>query len=153
MPSVLQINQRACAGIQQQKVYFHWVLRHAEGMDWLQQILETIAKADPHGRFELHVHFTAPGACPAAVAEQSSCNRVRYSTGRPDFHTILSHIQASHAGEAVGVFFCGPPALGHMLRAECRQLNRQAIGGVCGTVDVEDTRGGAAQLHFYQEVF
>lgn len=90
---------------------------------------------------------------PAAVAEQGSCNRVQYSTGRPDFRTVLSHIRASHVGEAVGVFFCGPPALGHTLRAECRQLNHQAIGGVCGTVDVEDNRGGVAQLHFYQEVF
>lgn len=152
MPSVLQINQGACAGIRQQKVYFHWVLRRAEGMEWLQQILETIAEADPHGRVELHVHFTGAGApcCSGGAGQLQPCAVQHWAPRLP--HHSVAH-PGSHAGEAVGVFFCGPPALGHTLRAECRQLNHQAIGGVCGTVDVEDNRGGVAQLHFYQEVF
>jgi hypothetical protein len=71
MFAVLQINTRACAGIRQRKVHFHWVLRSADGMFWLERILETIAQADQQRRFELHVHITGahcvPGALPAAV--------------------------------------------------------------------------------------
>lgn len=64
-----QINQRVCAGsIRQQKVYFHWVLRNVEGMQWLQQILETIAQNDPQRRFELHVHITGTKPLPPPAA-------------------------------------------------------------------------------------
>lgn len=102
---------------------------------------------------------------------------MHYSCGRPDFNNILSDIQASHAGEVVGVFYCGPPALGHTLEAECRELNSQVLrpgsgagaaaggkarssctpGGAVGAggkvVDVEACVGRGAQLHFYKEVF
>lgn len=63
---VLQINTRACAGIRQHKVYFHWVLRSADGMYWLEKILATIAQADQQRRFELHVHITGSQAAAAA---------------------------------------------------------------------------------------
>lgn len=39
--------------------------------------------------------------------------------GRPNFQTILAKVQAAHPGIAVGVFYCGPPALGRSLKVIC----------------------------------
>lgn len=106
-------------------------------------------------------------------------NTVQHSYGRPDFHSILSDIQSSHAGEVVGVFYCGPPALGHTLEADCKLLNRKVLpsGSVAGAVatmvrsasgsrlfsaavdgadkagDVEASSARGAQFHFFKEVF
>jgi hypothetical protein len=63
--AVLQINTRACAGIRQRKVHFHWVLRSADSMYWLEKGLEAVAMTDRQRRFELRVHLT--GLLPAAV--------------------------------------------------------------------------------------
>lgn len=115
----------------------------------------------------------------AVAHHQRNC--VHYSSGRPNFRAVLSSIQASHSGRAVGVFYCGPPALGHELGQECVQLSRAALksGGfsvasssgstvswgtdsagdgcstssVCGESESIEMVGRGAQLHFYQEVF
>jgi hypothetical protein len=66
----------------------------------------------------------------ASTMRQHTCNTAHHSYGRPDFQSTagaLSRIQTSHAGEVVGVFYCGPPALGHKLEGNCRQLNTQAL--------------------------
>lgn len=108
--------------------------------------------------------------------EAAHHNRVHYSSGRPNFNSILSGIQASHPGEVVGVFYCGPPALGHTLEAECRGLSGStrrsgtaaaatassklhtgpgccSLAGVEAAADLEASTGRGARFHFYKEVF
>lgn len=73
--------------------------------------------------------------------------QVVYSRGRPDLVAALAAVHAAHAGETVGVFFCGAKPLSKQLKEACRELNAgtrstaactarsTAVSG-CGTLGV-----------------
>ena len=44
---------------------------------------------------------------------------LKVSYGRPNFDQIFSDAKSTHINETVGVFFCGPPTLGNMIRTYC----------------------------------
>lgn len=114
-----------------------------------------------------------PHGTHSSSIQAANHNRVHYSSGRPNFSSILSGIQANNPGETVGVFYCGPPALGHTIEAECRGLNSNALrsGTAAGSsrvqhaglgctlaeahaaADLEANVGRGARFHFYKEVF
>ena len=56
-----------------------------------------------------------------ANAEQDAITGLRTPTsfGRPNWDAIFKGIRKIHQPAEAGVFYCGPPALGHQLHLKC----------------------------------
>ncbi|KAH9820743.1 FAD-binding domain-containing protein [Melampsora americana] len=88
-----------------QKVYFFWVCREFESFEWFKSLLEAIEERDHEG------------------GTRDPITRLRSPThyGRPNWDRIFNSVRQRHPATDVGVFFCGPPALGHQLHLQCNK--------------------------------
>ncbi|EGG11161.1 uncharacterized protein MELLADRAFT_70910 [Melampsora larici-populina 98AG31] len=114
-----------------QKVYFFWVCRDFESCEWFGSLLEAIEEQDLEGRVELHTYITQK-LKPDDVNHiiMSGVDRSRdvitqlkspTHYGRPNWDRVFNSVRERHPATDVGVFFCGPPSLGHQLHLQCNK--------------------------------
>ncbi|KAI9228480.1 MAG: ferric reductase NAD binding domain-containing protein [Piptocephalis tieghemiana] len=122
------------------KVYFYWICRDYQAVEWFHDLLKAIEAEDIDQFIEIHVYLTgslSPDAIRNVVmndreGETDALTGLRSPTnyGRPQLNRIFSGLSRRHVDTDVGVFFCGPPALGRRLHTYC---NLHSDGDETGT--------------------
>jgi predicted ferric reductase/Ca2+-binding EF-hand superfamily protein len=120
-----------------QNVHFFWLNRDQYSFEWFSAVLADLERHALHDvRVELHTCLTGArtGATSAALeiareilkaeGKRDLVTGLHAKThmGHPDWRIVLTAIADQHSPEPVEVFFCGPPGLGKILRAECAHI-------------------------------
>jgi NADPH oxidase len=114
------------------KVYFYWICRDFENFEWFQSLLSAVEEQDIGHLIEIHVYLTAkirPDDAENLYLHSTSTSEVDAITGlrsmvnygRPPWDDIFQAAAKLHPATDVGVFFCGPKPLGHMLHLKCNE--------------------------------
>ncbi|KAJ2666973.1 hypothetical protein IW148_000392 [Coemansia sp. RSA 1199] len=118
------------------KVYFLWVCRKVQALEWFQDLLVALDEEDIGDILEVRTYLTGqmpveqirnialyqdPGG-PDAV---TGLHRSPTYYGRPNFNSILEDIGLRTPGSEIGVFFCGPKPMGHSLRKITRKWSNR----------------------------
>lgn len=118
------------------KIYFHWLTRGQDSLQWFAQEISALAALDPESRIDLHMHLTRAGpskfsrkllklaqvaARTKGVDAVSGIKGQKTNThfGRPNWDNVFGPIAAAHPLSKVGVFFCGPDRLRKVLAETC----------------------------------
>ncbi|TPX59307.1 hypothetical protein SpCBS45565_g07765 [Spizellomyces sp. 'palustris'] len=127
------------------KVYFFWTAREKESFSWFQSLLSTLEQSVPTSFLEIHVYLTGKLSVddiqnvvlndPDSNYDPLTELRNKTHFGRPEWPRIFGGVRAGIEREVtasggttqVGVFYCGPTALAHVLRKAC---GSQSGGGV-----------------------
>jgi predicted ferric reductase len=116
------------------KVHFFWLNRDAYSFEWFAELLLRLEKIDQQGLVQIHIYMTAGRGHLSSAAlnfaraishrlgkpDLVTGLRAKTNVGRPDWGAELKRIANEHEGEAVDLFFCGPPGLGHRVEQACR---------------------------------
>lgn len=123
-----------------QQVYFYWVCRDKPEFDSFVDLLGEIANdAVLKPIFELNTYLTGEiNLKDAATTNKGGFNQF---AGRPNWNRIFKAVATEFKGQKVGVFFCGPNAMGSALSSACRKFT--AI----------DSHGKGTQFKFNKETF
>lgn len=70
----------------------------------------------------------------------------------------LAQVHSAHEGETVGVFYCGPRALGEQMEKACRHLNITSEARFEDMLDSMLEEGGSmgkrpCRLQYHEEIF
>eukprot|EP00271_Cylindrocystis_brebissonii_P021976 TRINITY_DN819_c0_g2_i5.p1 TRINITY_DN819_c0_g2~~TRINITY_DN819_c0_g2_i5.p1 ORF type:complete len:1048 (+),score=169.04 TRINITY_DN819_c0_g2_i5:366-3509(+) len=121
-----------------EKVFFYWTTREQGSFQWFSDLMEQATEDDKAGIVEMHNYLTSaygdddPRAFLLKKAQDSYHNRtgvdiianartkIATHFARPKWDQIFDDIAAQVAHTAVGVFYCGPPALEHELAKQSR---------------------------------
>ncbi|KAJ2326019.1 hypothetical protein IWW51_002496, partial [Coemansia sp. RSA 2702] len=118
------------------KVYFLWVCRDVQALEWFQDLLAALDEEDIGDILEIRTYLTGqmpveqirnialyqdPGG-PDAI---TGLHRSPTYYGRPNFNSILEDIGLRTPGADIGVFFCGPKPMGRSLRKITRKWSNQ----------------------------
>ncbi|KAJ2828870.1 hypothetical protein IWW50_001158 [Coemansia erecta] len=118
------------------KVYFLWVCRDVQALEWFQDLLAALDEEDIGDILEIRTYLTGqmpveqirnialyqdPGGADAVTGLQRSPTYY----GRPNFNSILEDIGLRTPGAEIGVFFCGPKPMGRSLRKITRKWSSQ----------------------------
>ncbi|KAJ7143696.1 NADPH oxidase [Mycena epipterygia] len=108
------------------KVYFTWVIRDFGTAEWFHSLLHAIEEQDSQNRIEINIYLTGGVAADDinnivvqdVGAEKDAITTLRAPThfGRPNWDRIFTSLGEKHPQSDVGVFYCGPKALGSSLR-------------------------------------
>ena len=104
------------------KVYFYWLVNDETHFEWFEDLMNDVSNYDKE-RVEITTYMTGDFDVEAYRDRDSGWKVQR--TGRPNWRKILPRMAAKHAPEdaltriSIGVFFCGPPELGHTIAALC----------------------------------
>ena len=119
------------------KMYLIWVCRGLKDFNWMTKLMFDVEeRLKAHGRpdfLECILYVTqgykANQTDDELVSDQANdigkWMKQKLRGGRPKFKEVLTDIGLNYHATRIGVFFCGPPALGHMLEEECRSLRVQ----------------------------
>ncbi len=108
------------------KVYFLWIARNTASFEWFQDLISHMEGNDFHHFLEIHIYLTG-GVKQSAIpnlyvnyADVDPITQLRSRThyGRPNLPHLFQSIKETDKAKTVGVFFCGPKALGHQLRVQ-----------------------------------
>nr|QDH44653.1 respiratory burst oxidase-like protein N [Ricinus communis] len=122
------------------KAYFYWVTREQSSFDWFRDVLwETSKINQKKSVVEMQYFLTnvyqegdARSAIISAIQalhlakkgiDIISWSQVRTQFGRPNWFSIFSKMSSKHRGERIGVFYCGPSALGNELERLCTKFS------------------------------
>ena len=125
------------------KVYFHFITRGQETLQWFADEISCLAALDPESRIEIHMHLTRHGQSPlqmkllrlARAAGKTNdvdiLSNIKGKTqthlGRPDWQKVFGPISRKYGEhEQIGVFFCGPEIIRKTLNKECISWSRKA---------------------------
>ncbi|OQR93685.1 ferric reductase [Achlya hypogyna] len=125
---------RAPPGTKLRKMYFHWVTRQQEALQWFRNTMDEIHAMDRDGVIETHHHLTSVKANETLKLFQAFVHDTTGKDvvsglkqlthfGRPDWDHWFGAMAAAHPGERIGVFFCGPHPLDAVLSAMCRKYS------------------------------
>ncbi len=139
--SILQsILERKKAGTPMglQKVYFYWLNREQRAFEWFTAMLSEIEAVDRGELLDIRIFMTGmkrrddvkAATLHIAMDLAYKQNRIDLVTGlqaathagRPDWEQQFGEIAATHPGQGVDVYFCGPPSLGRALAREAREV-------------------------------
>lgn len=128
-----------------QKLYFHWVTRGQESLGWFEETMNQITEMDRDNVIETHQYLStvkgSENTCQLKMFQEfvheetgkdivSGLNTKQLTHfGRPDWDKVFSEAKSNHAGEEVGVFYCGPHALEEILDIMCKRYSSSAAGG------------------------
>eukprot|EP00051_Salpingoeca_urceolata_P032663 m.16775 g.16775 ORF g.16775 m.16775 type:complete len:672 (+) comp5330_c0_seq1:154-2169(+) len=133
------------------KVYFYWICPGFDAWGWFASLLMDLEeKLEAIGRqdfLEIRVYMTRgwseddaaklmvqdqeDGDLVVRDAETGRALRHKMNFGRPMWDKDFADFSYNHAGENVGVFFCGPKVLSSTLHQTCNKFtNAQAANGV-----------------------
>lgn len=111
------------------KIRFYSVGRESEMLHWFHDILRSIESHDKDGKFEFCVYVTEEfsenhvknimindfeGVCDVLTG-------LKHATiyGRPNFELLLANDWRQRNLDCIGVFYCGPKAIGNNLKKLC----------------------------------
>lgn len=121
-------------------MYFYWTVRSRKEAAWFKQVLEAINSQDMNNFIEINIHITSirdssdirvmllklaqvhdtntKGICPVAHMKTKA---IITRFGRPNWNEVFGKVKDNHLGQVLhcGVFFCGPYALGKILKTQC----------------------------------
>ncbi|KAF8536028.1 ferric reductase NAD binding domain-containing protein [Trichophaea hybrida] len=122
------------------KVYFFWICRDFGSFEWFRSLLLAIEAQDIGHLIEIHTYLTAKIKPDDATnimindanAEKDAITGLRAPTnfGRPNWDTVFKSVRSIHKPAEVGVFFCGPKALGSTLHVKCNQYSEPGFSFV-----------------------
>lgn len=143
---------------------FHWTVKDTPNLTWFADLLNRAADlAEQNDEFTLNItaHITAKRKKLSTHVFRHLLDRYRtaehpYSAltglkahsefGRPDYEAILTAYYEDLKQQGwygrVGVFHCGPPAVGRLLADQCAQITARAA-----------TEGTSMRFMFHNEVF
>lgn len=121
------------------KMYLIWACRGLTDFNWLVKLMfevEERLKEKGHPDFlECILHVTQGYKTEEQdgddIVKDFKANDIgkwlkgKLVGGRPKFKEILTKIGMNYYNQQLGVFFCGPPVLGHMIEAECNACTVQ----------------------------
>ncbi|MFS7963972.1 putative NAD(P)H oxidase (H(2)O(2)-forming) [Helianthus anomalus] len=108
------------------RAYFYWVTREQGSFDWFKGVMNEVAETDHNGVIEMHNYCTSVyeegDARSALITMLQSLNhakngvdvvsgtRVKSHFAKPNWRSVYKRIALTHAGQRIGVFYCGAPA-------------------------------------------
>lgn len=120
------------------KVHFFWICRDFESFAWFRSLLLAIEAEDRDGIIEVHCFLTARLQqddagnlyIHNAGAAMDAITGLRSSVifGRPDWDHVFRDITKRYPRSDVGVFYCGPKALGSSLHIKCNEHSQDGSG-------------------------
>lgn len=137
-----------------EKIHFFWTCREQGAFQWFADILSKLeAHKDAKDHLEINTFLTGALAQHdirsillwyGLQQEYASSSKdlvtglsSRTYWGRPNFERIFEYLFQQYPKEKVGIFFCGPQAMAHDLKASCKK--HASLNG--------------STFHFHQEVF
>ena len=112
------------------KVQFFWVCRDSAEFETFKGLLATIVEDRTLASvFSLNTYITGELDL-KKVAQRGVQDAYHQFAGKPDWRRIGKEMREAHPDKDVGVFLCGPNAIGDQLVAMCEQYNpkRNAVG-------------------------
>lgn len=114
------------------KVYFLWVCRDIQALEWFQDLLAALDEEDIGDILEIRTYLTGQLGIdqirnialyqdPNGPDAITGLYRSPTYYGRPNFNNILEDIGLRAPGAEIGVFFCGPKPMGRTLRKITRK--------------------------------
>ncbi|KAJ1812413.1 NADPH oxidase 3, partial [Coemansia sp. RSA 2599] len=114
------------------KVYFLWVCRDIQSLEWFQDLLLALDEEDIGDILEIRTYLTGQLSVeqirnialyqdPNGPDAVTGLYRSPTYYGRPNFDTIFENIGMRTPGADIGVFFCGPKPMGRTLRGLARK--------------------------------
>jgi NADPH oxidase len=106
-------------------VYFYWLCRSPQEFNSFKHLMMQCV-ADPmlKRHFEFNLYMSGETDV-TSVGFQKTLGEFRdwchLYTGRPNWTRIFKEKKKHHEGASVGVFLCGPPAIGSALEQQCRK--------------------------------
>ena len=73
--------------------------------------------------------------------------------GKPDWNRIGKELRTDFPDTDVGVFLCGPNAIGDQLKAMCAKLNPQAKYNAGVRASKEESSNAGPRFYFHKETF
>ncbi|KAI7825873.1 ferric reductase NAD binding domain-containing protein, partial [Kickxella alabastrina] len=124
------------------KVYFLWVCRDIQALEWFQDLLVALDEEDIGEILEIRTYLTGQLSVdqirnialyqdPTGPDAVTGLYRSPTYYGRPNFDTIFENIGIRTPGADIGVFFCGPKLMGRSLRKVSRKWSNKL--GYIGT--------------------
>uniref|UniRef100_A0A8B9HCD0 Cytochrome b-245, beta polypeptide (chronic granulomatous disease) n=1 Tax=Astyanax mexicanus TaxID=7994 RepID=A0A8B9HCD0_ASTMX len=120
------------------KIYFYWLCPETQAFEWFADLLQSLERqmTEKHMRdfLSYNIYLTRWKDAEAAhlrvqyEAENDPITGLKQKTlyGKPNWDNEFNTIATSHPGCKVGVFLCGPQALGKSLEKQCHS---QSQGG------------------------
>ncbi|CAN1296738.1 Respiratory burst oxidase homolog protein F [Linum perenne] len=122
------------------RAYFYWVTREQSSFDWFRDSLKDISASNQNmAVIEVNNYLTTAyeegDARSALITATQALHRAktgldmlsRYQAGtqfgRPNWFSIFCKLATRHKGERIGVFYCGPSALGKELEGLCTKFS------------------------------
>ncbi|KAI5475801.1 hypothetical protein MNV49_000812 [Pseudohyphozyma bogoriensis] len=122
------------------KVYFIWICRDFNQLEWFQSLLLAIEEQDLSNFIEIHTYVTTKVKeddinniiVQDVGGERDTISHLRSPThyGRPNWDRIFQSIAEKHPSTEAGVFFCGPKVLGSTLHKQCNKWTNGSDEGV-----------------------
>ncbi|KAJ1818428.1 hypothetical protein LPJ60_004331 [Coemansia sp. RSA 2675] len=114
------------------KVYFLWVCRDIQALEWFQDLLVALDEEDIGDVLEIRTYLTgqlhidqirniALYQDPEGPDAVTGLYRSPTYYGRPNFNNIFENIGLATPGSDIGVFFCGPKQMGRTIRKISRK--------------------------------
>ncbi|GJD11849.1 Respiratory burst oxidase homolog protein F [Galdieria sulphuraria] len=108
-------------------LHFIWVSRTVHGFHWFFRDFERIVSEGSSVQVQMDIFVTGVTS-DITLPENSS--KIRYHIGRPQWDSLFSSMFESEEfirdQEPVGVFFCGAPAVGRIVKAAANEASLQA---------------------------
>jgi len=109
------------------KVAFYWVCRDDKEFETFRDLLVGIVDDSSLASiFELNTYITGEIDLKKVSAKQYGYNQF---AGRPDWNRIGKSLRGTYPEADIGVFLCGPAAIGHQLSAMCAKFNPPKLPG------------------------
>ncbi|HEX7671277.1 MAG TPA: EF-hand domain-containing protein [Polyangiaceae bacterium] len=133
---VLRANGGAFGPSSLRKAHFFWLNRDQYSFEWFGALLRELERIDHAALLDIHLCMTGGRSGGSALGLELA-RELMHASGRsdlitglrththmgpPDWDLLLSNIARKHQGEAVDVYFCGPPGLAAKLKPVCARL-------------------------------
>ncbi|KAJ2746465.1 hypothetical protein GGI20_001308 [Coemansia sp. BCRC 34301] len=117
------------------KVYFLWVCRDIQALEWFQDLLVALDEEDIGDVLEIRTYLTGQLTIdqirnitlyqdPDGPDAVTGLYRSPTYYGRPNFDNIFESIGLNTPGSDIGVFFCGPKPMGRAIRKISRRWTK-----------------------------
>jgi NADPH oxidase len=105
-----------------QKVYFYWLCRGQDEIEWFYDMLREATQGVTAGRVVVNLFTT--GEIELSKVKPLGCGFHQFF-GRPNWGRIFPKLAEQHPGDDIGVFLCGPSALRGDLANGARKAKTQ----------------------------
>ncbi|XP_065648729.1 cytochrome b-245 heavy chain isoform X2 [Hydra vulgaris] len=140
LKSIWYRHHRGDTTLKIKKVYFYWICPDTNAFEWFSDLLQSLEdQMTEKGLLdflEYNIYLTqgwGKGDVRNIVLHESDSAdvitglRQKTNYGRPNWDRIFSNIASSHKGSNVGVFFCGPAVLSHVLHKMSNKYSGDSV--------------------------